>query len=65
MVIQDDQHTSNDINAIHDRIRNGNRTLTSSTVSIMIQMFGDTSTVGTVQANNVNLMHHFQCDIPH
>ena len=25
----------------------------------MIQMFGDTSTVGTVQANNVNLTHRF------
>ena len=38
----------------------------------MIQMFGDTSTVGTVQANSVTycysiwkLLHYFQCDASH
>jgi len=56
MDIRDDnyQYASDDINAIHYRIGNGTRALTSDKMSTM---FGDTSTTGTIQVSSVNLTH--------
>ena len=48
--------TGNDVNAVHNRPRDGVGALTSALVHIVVEVLSDTGTTGSVQTDSVDLV---------
>lgn len=48
--------TSDDVNTIHDRTRDGCTALTRCSMSLVVQVFSDASAAGSIQTDGVNLL---------